>query len=135
MGNITFVLSIKCKFSFPSKSWSIDPNAVLTDKPSNTYVRAPGSTQGHAAMENVMEHLAHQLGMDPLEFRMINMVGEGKKSHPLQEIIKNLRDSSEYDKRKTDIDTFNKVLLCLIQLQLLTFSISRKIFGRRKESV
>ena len=56
-----------------------------------------------------MEHLAHQLGMDPLEFRMINMVGEGKKNHPLQEIIKKLRDSSEYDKRKTDIDTFNEV--------------------------
>ena len=102
-------------FYFSSKSWSIDPSAVLTDKPSNTYVRAPGSTQGHAAMENIMEHLAHKLDMDPLEFRMINMVGEGKKSHPLQEIIKNLRQSSDYDKRKTDINTFNKVLFLLME--------------------
>ena len=104
------LLSLKYFVLFPSKSWAIDPSAVLTDKPSNTYVRAPGSTQGHAAVENVMEHLAHQLGMDPLEFRMINMVGEGKKSHPLQDIIKKLRDSSDYDKRKTDIETFNKVI-------------------------
>ena len=84
------------------------PIAILTDKPSNTYVRAPGSVQGHAAVENVMEHLAHELGLDPLEFRMMNMVG--KTSHPLQEIIKNLRKSSEFDKRKIDIAKFNKVV-------------------------
>ena len=55
------------------------PIAILTDKPSNTYVRAPGSVQGHAAVENVMEHLAHELGLDS---QMMNMVG--KTSHPLQ---------------------------------------------------
>ena len=27
-------------------------------------------------IENVMEHLAHEIGMDPLEFRLQNLVGE-----------------------------------------------------------
>ena len=27
-------------------------------------------------IENVMEHLAHEIGMDPLEFRLQNLVAE-----------------------------------------------------------
>ena len=107
-GRKTYSQHAQDNIFYLSKSWSIDPIAILTDKPSNTYVRAPGSVQGHAAVENVMEHLAHELGLDPLEFRMMNMVG--KTSHPLQEIIKNLRKSSEFDKRKIDIAKFNKVV-------------------------
>ena len=50
-------------------SWQIVPNAVVTNTPSNTYCRAPGSTQGHAIIENIMEHVATAAGFDPLEFR------------------------------------------------------------------
>ena len=49
--------------------WQIVPNAVVTNTPSNTYCRAPGSTQGHAIIENIMEHIATAAGFDPLEFR------------------------------------------------------------------
>ena len=49
--------------------WQIVPNAVVTNTPSNTYCRAPGSTQGHAVIENIMEHVATAAGFDPLEFR------------------------------------------------------------------
>ena len=93
---------------YNSKTWNISPSAVLTDKPSNTYVRAPGSTQGHAAIEVVMEHLADTLGLDPLEFRMINMMGQNKQ-HPIQEIVKNLRDSSKFDDRNAAAEKFNQV--------------------------
>ena len=92
-----------------SKSWKITPAAVLTDKPSNTYVRAPGSTQGHAAIENVMEHLAHKLNMDPLQFRMINMIG-ADDTFPIRDIIKKTKESSKFDQRKEAIEKFNKVM-------------------------
>jgi len=96
---------------YNSKAWSIRPNAILTDTPSNTYCRAPGSTQGHAIIENIMEHVAHELGEDPLDFRMKNMVGEeksGGKLHPMREIIKKLKKTSNYEARKKDIKVFNK---------------------------
>ena len=97
---------------YNSKAWSIRPAAILTDTASNTYVRAPGSTQGHAIIENIMEHVAHELGEDPLEFRMKNMVGEKKsdgKPHPIREIIKRLKKTSNYEERKKGIEVFNKV--------------------------
>jgi len=96
---------------YNSKAWKIKPKAVLTDKASNTYVRAPGSTQGHAAIENVMEHLAHEVGEDPLEFRLKNMVGEqmtAGKVHPIRVIIERLKKSSDYENRKKGVELFNK---------------------------
>ena len=87
---------------------------MLTDKPSNTYLRAPGSTQGHAAIEHVMEHLAHKLEVDPLIFRMNNMVGRTEDKHPIREIMDKLMETSGFDKRKPEIEQFNKVMVMLI---------------------
>jgi len=57
-----------------------------------------------------MEHLATALGMDPLEFRVRNMIGTSPDiPNPLPEIIPQLRVSSEYDQRKIDVETFNQV--------------------------
>lgn len=67
-------------------------------------------------IENVMEHLAHDLGMDPLEFRMKNMVTESdpippalkaNEQNPLPEIVNKLKETSFYDQRAADIKTFN----------------------------
>ena len=116
-------------FIFFSKSWRISPSAVRTDTASNTYVRAPGSTQGHAAMEMMMEHLAHKLEMDPLEFRMINMIG-GDKDHPIRDIVEKLRKSSNYDVRMAQIKDFNKVSIILILLYCYkNFTATRTIYG------
>ena len=95
-----------------SKAWNIIPVAVLTDKASNTYTRAPGSTQGHAIIENVVEHLAHDTGADPLDFRMNNMVGgdssDAGQTHPIRDIIEKLKKSSDFIQRKAEIINFNK---------------------------
>lgn len=50
---------------------------VRTDKPTNTPTRAPTSTQCHAWSENLMEQLATELGVDPLEFRIDNFLQPG----------------------------------------------------------
>lgn len=64
-------------------------------------------------IENVMEHLAHDIGMDPLEFRLKNLVdlsytptGESE-ANILPTIIPIIKSSSEYDQRKVQIDEFN----------------------------
>ena len=97
------------KNCYVSRSWRLVPLSVLTATASNTYVRAPGSTQGHAVAENIVEHVAEELGEDPLEFRLKNMVGQGEEGHPLRQIIAGVRESAEYDRRKEDIRQFNEV--------------------------
>ena len=66
--------------------------------------------QGVAIIENVMDHLATALGMDPLEFRVKNLIETSPEiDNPLPEIIPQLRASSEYDQRKKEIEQFNQV--------------------------
>ena len=63
---------------YNSVAWDMKPIGVITDKPRGTAVRAPGTTQGHAVIENMMEHIAAKLGEDPIEFRIKNMLKEGQ---------------------------------------------------------
>ena len=50
-------------------------------------------------MENVMEHLAKVLKVDPLEFRLKNMNTKDEQIASLKNIIEQLRRSSDYDER------------------------------------
>merc|ERR1711892_268794 len=87
---------------YDSKAWNLKPIAANTNKAANTWCRAPGTATGHALMENVMEHLAFQSRVDPLKFRMNNLKQEGK------EMVERLKESSDYDNRKTEIEEFNQ---------------------------
>ena len=65
-----------------------------------------------AVIENVMEHLAHNLGMDPLEFRMKNMIADAPivpitEPNILPQIVEHLQASSTYQERKSQIENFN----------------------------
>ena len=67
--------------------------------------------QGVAIIETVMEHLATAIGMDPLEFRMKNMIETSLgEPNPLPgSIIPLLMNSSDYEARKKKVDEFNAV--------------------------
>src|ERR671921_1128248 len=45
---------------------------VQLDLLSNTFMRAPGEALGSFALESAMDELACELGMDPIELRMVN---------------------------------------------------------------
>src|SRR5207237_8159269 len=44
------------------------------------FVRAPGALQGMFAVESHMDLIAREVGMDPAEFRMKNLIGEGEEN-------------------------------------------------------
>ena len=50
---------------------------VYTNQVPGGYFRAPGETQTLFAVENHMDMMAHELGMDPLEFRLRNALKDG----------------------------------------------------------
>ncbi|MCS7171906.1 MAG: xanthine dehydrogenase family protein molybdopterin-binding subunit [Armatimonadetes bacterium] len=55
----------------------IEAFEVLTHKPGTGAYRAPGSPQAAFALESQMDEMSRQLGLDPLEFRLQNLLQEG----------------------------------------------------------
>ena len=69
-------------------------------------------------MEVIMDHIATSLGVDPLEFRMNNLLKKGDPcldDGPLQgvnkipDIVAQLKEKSNYVARKAAVAAFNQV--------------------------
>jgi CO/xanthine dehydrogenase Mo-binding subunit len=58
-------------------NWHSDSFTVYSNNPPTGTMRGVESPQGTWAVESNMDCVAHQLGMDPLELRMKNLVKEG----------------------------------------------------------
>ena len=52
---------------------------VVENKPKSAAYRAPGATQAAFACESVVYEMAETLGIDPIEFRLINAAREGTR--------------------------------------------------------
>lgn len=68
-----------------------DGYLAYTNQPSGGSYRALGAPQGHFALEVLMTHIADELGMDPLDFRLLNHVGidgqPGERVTPANQIV------------------------------------------------
>jgi xanthine dehydrogenase molybdenum-binding subunit len=68
-----------------------DGYLVYTNTPSAGSYRALGAPQGHFALESLMDRVAEALGMDPLDFRLMNHVGPegqpGSRVTPSDQIV------------------------------------------------
>lgn len=88
-----------------------------THLPPNTAFRGFGGPQGIALIENIMEEIAAYLQIDPLEVRKKNLYGEGERNvtpygeilfdNSLPTIFCEIEKSSDYKKRKQEVDKFN----------------------------
>jgi len=82
----------------------IDCYDVVCNKPRSFAYRAPGSTQVAFATEHVVDLLAAELGIDPLEFRLNNTATTGTRRidgvvYPkmgCKEVLEAIRDSDHY---------------------------------------
>ena len=64
-------------YDFPNAR--VDGYDVLDNKPKTQAYRAPGATQAAYACESVVDELAEKLGIDPIEFRLMNAAREGTR--------------------------------------------------------
>lgn len=69
-------------------TWNVSCNMVQTNAPSHIFCRAPGSTEGVAMIENIMEHIARVTGNDALSVRLANMPDDHKMRTILTDFIK-----------------------------------------------
>ncbi|WP_342755364.1 xanthine dehydrogenase molybdopterin binding subunit [Pantoea sp. MBD-2R] len=89
-----------------------------TNTASNTAYRGFGGPQGMVAIEQIMDHIARRLALDPLEVRKRNYYGKETRNitHYHQRVEDNLLDemtemletSSDYAARRREITLFNQ---------------------------
>ncbi|HCQ64147.1 MAG TPA: oxidoreductase [Rhodobacteraceae bacterium] len=53
---------------------------VLANRPKAAAYRAPGAPMGAFAAESLIDEMARELGLDPIELRLLNVVEEGDRS-------------------------------------------------------
>jgi xanthine dehydrogenase large subunit len=90
---------------------------LKTNTVSNTAFRGFGGPQGMLAIERVMDAIAHERGLDPLDVRKANFYRPGADRTPfgqqvediatLPALIEELEDSSDYRARRRAIAAFN----------------------------
>ena len=90
---------------------------LRTNTASATAFRGFGGPQGVLGIERVMDHIAHELGMDPLTLRLANLYdksgkdethyGQPVEGFELADMIEALAESSDYHKRREAVAAFN----------------------------
>jgi xanthine dehydrogenase large subunit len=96
---------------------AITGTVCRTNHPSNTAMRGFGAPQGIAAIENVIEEIAAELGIDALDVRRRNLYGEpGRDLTPYGQVVRNstlprildeLAATADYASRRMEAVTFN----------------------------
>jgi CO/xanthine dehydrogenase Mo-binding subunit len=91
----------------------IDGYDVVVNKPKSAAYRSPGTPQACFASECVMDELAEQLGMDPLELRIKNAAGEGDRradgvQHPSMGNLECMERLMASDHYKSDLGGPNR---------------------------
>jgi CO/xanthine dehydrogenase Mo-binding subunit len=66
------------KFPYGIPNQSLERTAVYTNSVPGGFMRAPGDIQCVFAAESAMDLVARELGIEPLEFRMLNCAREGE---------------------------------------------------------
>ncbi|KAJ8955360.1 hypothetical protein NQ318_003457 [Aromia moschata] len=84
--------------TYESDTWYTNSNLAHTDMHPSCFMRAPGSVEGLAMCEAIMEHIAMSINMDPLEFRIINM---SKKRGVLLKHVREFKKWANVEERES----------------------------------
>ena len=75
---------------------------VYTNKPTSGAYRGYGVPQGFFPVECHMERIAHELGLDPLQFRLMNVVQAGRRAPDVQGVERGPRGARRADPHECD---------------------------------
>jgi xanthine dehydrogenase large subunit len=111
--------------------------SAKTNTQSNTAFRGFGGPQGSFAIETIIDNIARKLGKDPLDIRKLNFYGKTKQNttpygqtindNVIHELVEQIEQSSDYQKRRQAIEDFNRdspILRKGISLTPVKFGIS-----------
>ncbi|CAG9860743.1 unnamed protein product [Phyllotreta striolata] len=93
------------KNNYDPSRWEFSTFVVKTDSHANCYTRSPGSLEGMAAIENIMEHIACELNLDAFDVKLAN------NSSAVPQVPKywqDLKTWADIEKRKDQVAKFNQ---------------------------
>ncbi len=88
LGALAGVDRIAANWRIPNARF--DQRHVYTNNVPGGYMRGPGEAQGSFAIESHLDEAARRLGMDPLEFRLRNVLRDGERT-PMDELFADVR--------------------------------------------
>ena len=106
--------AMTCAFAcYDVENGKVDGYDVVVNKPKTAAYRAPGSPQAAFGVETVMDELCQQLGMDPIEFRLLNAAKEGTRriEGPVARrvgLVECLEAARDHDHYKTPVEGENQ---------------------------
>lgn len=77
-----------------SPNWKMSGKKIYSSTASTTWCRAPGTLEGIATIENIMEHVAFATKIDPVDVRLANIPNESPLKEMLENFIKDVGKST-----------------------------------------
>ncbi|XP_052742072.1 probable aldehyde oxidase gad-3 [Bicyclus anynana] len=90
---------------YNNDTWNYKAYNALTDTPSNTWCRSPGTLANIAMAEIILERICYELDLDPFEVRLANL--DTVNYNDLLEMAETIKTSSQYAERKAAVKKFN----------------------------
>ena len=106
--------AITCGFAcYDVENGKVDGYDVVVNKPKTAAYRAPGSPQAAFGVEATMDELCQQLGIDPIEFRLLNAAKEGTRriEGPVARrigLVECLEAARDHDHYRTPVEGENR---------------------------
>ena len=103
-----------CMFTpYDVENLHIDAYDIVDNKPKSTAYRAPGAPIGSFASETIIDEICEKIGMDPLEFRLLNGAKEGTLqstgiAHPIIGCIETTEAAKSHDHYTTPLEGPNR---------------------------
>ena len=103
-----------CIFSpYAIPNMSVDGYDVVVNKPKTAAYRAPGATNAAFASETIIDEIAEQLGLDPLEIRRLNGAKEGDRqvhgpAYPRIGYLETVHAALEHEHYQSPLDGPNR---------------------------
>ncbi|XP_055687210.1 xanthine dehydrogenase/oxidase-like [Lutzomyia longipalpis] len=88
---------------YNTTTWSLNIRGVLTDLHPHTWFRAPDALEPFAINETVMEHIAKELCLDPLDVRLANLPEDSQMRTILPEFLA----QCNFEERRERVNIFN----------------------------
>uniref|UniRef100_A0A1I8HJ09 Ald_Xan_dh_C domain-containing protein n=1 Tax=Macrostomum lignano TaxID=282301 RepID=A0A1I8HJ09_9PLAT len=126
--------------AFYSPTYKRDLLFLKTNKPQTTSVRCPGSAPAAVFSLLMMDHLAHELKLDPIEFKRRNLYCAGQTDFTglkrpddnMARMWDELSIAADIDKRRKRVEQFNKENLYRkrgIDMSGISYPVSYERFG------
>ncbi|KAL5996711.1 hypothetical protein ACLOJK_007631 [Asimina triloba] len=72
-----FLIAVFADGAFNIKNWKLKVRTAKTNLPPNTYIRGPMYVETAVMIETILEHISHELNLEPSVVRELNMYDKG----------------------------------------------------------